>query len=127
MKRPHVDWLDPLLLEWRPLGRLYTLYRPLRVIVGDALYTAPGGMETDGASIPRVLWRVVGPPMLAPYVRAAVIHDAACRGVLSGFTGDHVAAADLFGALMDADGVGPVRRRSMVRAVKLFGPQWSAR
>ena len=38
-------------------------------------FTVPAGTQTDGASIPRFLWRVCGHPLQAPRVYAAVLHD----------------------------------------------------
>ena len=38
-------------------------------------FTVPMGTQTDGASIPRFLWRVCGHPLEAPRVYAAVLHD----------------------------------------------------
>lgn len=38
------------------------------------IYVVPKGTKTDGASIPRILWRVVGHP-LGEYCQAAVLHD----------------------------------------------------
>lgn len=35
----------------------------------------PAGFKTDGASVPRFLWRAVGHPFQADVIRAAVIHD----------------------------------------------------
>lgn len=35
----------------------------------------PAGTTTDGASIPRLLWRVCGHPLQAPRVYAALAHD----------------------------------------------------
>lgn len=35
----------------------------------------PAGTTTDGASIPRLLWRVCGHPLQAPRVYAALLHD----------------------------------------------------
>ena len=35
----------------------------------------PAGTTTDGASIPRWLWRVCGHPLEAPRVYAALLHD----------------------------------------------------
>lgn len=35
----------------------------------------PKGFETDGASIPRFLWRVCGHPLQYPRVYAALVHD----------------------------------------------------
>lgn len=42
---------------------------PLRDVV------VPAGATTDGASIPRMLWRVCGHPLQAPRVYAALLHD----------------------------------------------------
>lgn len=35
----------------------------------------PAGFETDGASIPRALWRLCGNPMEVPRLYAAICHD----------------------------------------------------
>lgn len=35
----------------------------------------PTGTKTDGASIPRALWRVCGHPLESPRVYAALVHD----------------------------------------------------
>lgn len=39
---------------------------------------APKDMATDGASIPRALWSLVGSPFTGHYRRAALVHDYAC-------------------------------------------------
>lgn len=38
-------------------------------------FTVPAGTRTDGASIPRFLWRLCGHPLQAPRVYAATLHD----------------------------------------------------
>lgn len=38
-------------------------------------FTVPAGTRTDGASIPRFLWRICGHPLMAPRVYAALLHD----------------------------------------------------
>ena len=38
-------------------------------------FTVPAGTSTDGASIPRFLWRLCGHPLKAPRVYAALLHD----------------------------------------------------
>jgi len=38
-------------------------------------FVVPAGTRTDGASIPRILWRVCGHPLQAPRVYAGVLHD----------------------------------------------------
>ena len=49
------------------------------VEVGDDMhvvfFTVPNGTTTDGASIPRFLWRLCGHPLMVPRVYAAVLHD----------------------------------------------------
>ena len=41
-------------------------------------YTCPSRMLTDGLSLPRFLWRVLGAPFASPYLAAGIIHDAGC-------------------------------------------------
>lgn len=38
-------------------------------------FKVPAGARTDGASIPRFLWRLCGHPLQAPRVYAALLHD----------------------------------------------------
>ena len=38
-------------------------------------YLLPAGFMTDGASIPRFLWRVCGTPLKTPRLYAALVHD----------------------------------------------------
>lgn len=38
-------------------------------------FTVPAGTRTDGASIPRFLWRICGHPLQVPRVYAATLHD----------------------------------------------------
>jgi len=46
------------------------------VCVFDGItYTVPEGFETDGASIPRLLWTLFGSPMELPRAKAAILHD----------------------------------------------------
>jgi hypothetical protein len=40
--------------------------------------TAEPGFVTDGASIPRALWTIIGSPFTGQYVGAAVVHDVGC-------------------------------------------------
>lgn len=42
-------------------------------------WVAPAGAEIDGASIPRGLWTLVGPPYAGDYRRATIVHDVACE------------------------------------------------
>lgn len=38
-------------------------------------YLLPAGFMTDGASIPRFLWRLCGTPLQTPRLYAALVHD----------------------------------------------------
>jgi len=49
---------------------------------GEGLWTAPRGMITDGASIPRLFWRVIGHPFETDLIYWAILHDAAYKGRL---------------------------------------------
>lgn len=44
----------------------------------DKQWDAPLCFITDGASIPRALWALVGSPFTGDYRRAAIVHDKAC-------------------------------------------------
>ena len=44
-------------------------------------FVVPAGSTTDGASIPRFLWRLCGHPLQAPRVYAAMLHDWLYAGV----------------------------------------------
>jgi len=75
------------------------------------------GFKTDGASIPRLLWRVFGSPYDPDVFPAAIAHDALYRGEIVP-RGD----ADAAFLLMMADsGVAKRKRRLMWLGVRLFG------
>lgn len=122
------------------VGRL-ELWQPLRqremvlacawgVRVGSVVYRAPAGMETDGASIPRLFWRLVDPPMYSLMVPAAIIHDAAYGGILRATAIDGSAdwlpverseADELLELLALWNGTPAWKARAARRAVQTFG------
>jgi len=66
--------------SWSSDGRNMTLLEPFSYI--DPMsneWVAPKGTVTDGASIPRIAWTIIGGPFEGIYRDAAVIHDAACQ------------------------------------------------
>lgn len=82
----------------------------------------PVGYVSDGASIPRAFWSVIGHPFEGRFVRPALIHDVRCEFHVGTWQETH-------GQFLDnlaAEGVGTVRRNLMYRAVWLFGPRWPA-
>lgn len=56
-------------------GELWELADDWNVWIKGQRYTIPKGFVTDGASIPRVLWRVCGHPMSTQRFPVALFHD----------------------------------------------------
>lgn len=77
----------------------------------------PAGFVTDGASIPRFLWRVLGHPFEAQTIGPAVRHDHAYQtGSLT-----REAADERFYSDLKAAGVGAFKAWLFYRGVRLFG------
>ena len=75
----------------------------------------------NGASIPKTLWSVVGPPFVGDYRRASVVHDVACEER----SAPHEEVHRMFYHAMRADGVSWRKANIMYQAVKRFRPTWS--
>lgn len=58
----------------RDKGDTATVIHPWPVYWNNTLYTIQPGYVTDGASIPRAFWRLIGHPFGA-YFPAALLHD----------------------------------------------------
>lgn len=85
-------------------------------------WEAPKDSKINGASIPPVLWSLIGGPFVGDYRRASVIHDVACDNRAQ----PHEAVHRMFYYAMRADGMGWVKANVMYQAVKHFGPIWGA-
>jgi hypothetical protein len=79
------------------------------------------GSITDGASIPRVFWSLVGSPYTGKYLRAAVIHDYYVKTKYRSWSLTH----DVFYEAMIASGVDKQLALLMWAAVHRFGPRWA--
>lgn len=119
----------------RDTGVMWTLDADFIVTLKhEAILNAPKGTFTDGASIPRLFWRLIGSPLTGRYRQAAVIHDAGYTNQLQWLT-LHLPhkytrkEMDLmFLKLMKALGVSWWRRKAMYRAVRWFGGgHWTKR
>jgi hypothetical protein len=67
------------LLRGSPSERRLKLLTDVRYIdPAGKSWTAEAGFVTDGASIPRPFWSVVGGPLDGPYREAAIVHDKYC-------------------------------------------------
>lgn len=85
--------------------------------LAERYYEVPAGFCTDGASIPRFLWRVCGHPMETPRIAAAVVHDwHYSQGDIS-----RAEADSLFRELLVAAGECRFRAWIYWMAVRIFG------
>lgn len=90
------------------------------VIVPGWMLRVPALTETDGASIPRFLWRVCGHPLAVPRVYAALVHD----WLYSGGGPDEITrgeADEIYRTLLVRFGWGRVRASVEFYALRLFG------
>jgi len=130
-----ITWLSDLDLtfpgpEIDPKGKLAILKQDFTVKIDQIIFLAPQGMITDGASIPRYFWRVIGSPFTGKYRRAAVFHDAAYKGLLEAYDSQNnkiperlnrKAADGLFLVLMQSDKANWLLRQTIHLAVRIFG------
>lgn len=56
-------------------GDMWELAKDWTITYKGEVYHLPAGFMTDGASIPRFLWRVCGTPLKTPRLYAALVHD----------------------------------------------------
>ncbi|WP_247269129.1 MULTISPECIES: DUF1353 domain-containing protein [Pseudomonas] len=87
----------------------------------ELFWLAPKDTITDGASIPRIAWSVIGAPFEGQYRKAAIIHDVACVEQTRSWQATHRA----FYTAMRAAGVGESQAKIMYAAVYHFGPRWA--
>jgi len=81
-------------------------------------YIIPKGFETDGASIPRILWSITGCPIKGKYSIAAVLHDYLYSREANVSFED---ANKAFYRNMRRTGVSKFKAKYMYLAVKYFG------
>lgn len=89
--------------------------------------TLPEGYPFDGATIPRIVWSVIGHPFEPRFLLAAAVHDWYCERAAE--TRDYqlrVIGDAVFFALLRRTGVGWLKRSSMYGAVRVYG-LWSFR
>lgn len=85
----------------------------------------PFGFESDGASVPQILWNLY--PPFGKYLEAAIIHDWFC--VLGEDGTSPISSQDaarLFLEVMKVMGIGKWKRTNMYWAVRLGGPSFKA-
>ena len=85
--------------------------------VWDVVVHVKPGFKTDGASIPRLLWRVFGSPYDPDIFPSAIGHDALYRGEIV----PRKDADRAFLKMMEKSGVPEKKRRLVYRGVRWFG------
>lgn len=100
--------------------------------IGGPLWIVKRGTTTDGASVPRLFWRVIGHPMQKDLIFWAVVHDAAYNGHLlrdgqpanlTRLEADDLANRLMTGVLVGGKlrVTGDVKRVTVYRTLRLFG------
>jgi len=115
----------PIRVEFSADGRTMRLLEDVSYVdPDDRRWTARKGYSTDGASIPRAFWTVVGGPFEGRYRDAALIHDQFCSDPKHGLrTWQQVHR--MFYFAMRASGVTEIESKVLYAAVFLGGPRWT--
>ena len=100
-------------------GNILTTMYPNRINYGGKSFLIPRRFESDGASVPRVFWRLVCPPVDPHAIRAGVAHDYIYRGRPIGWTRKE--ADKMFLCFLIEDGLPPFRAKLAYYGVRLFG------
>ena len=107
--------------KWNPDGRTMTLLTELRYTDPHGeVWVAPAGSVTDGASIPRYLWSLMGGPFEGQYRNASVLHDAAYEKKNRPWQD----CDRMFYYAMRCSGVNAVEAKTMFYVVYKFAPHW---
>lgn len=122
--RPHFP--DPLQLCAIAGTDTYVLLSDFRYRrICGLIVRVPADFFTNGASIPRFWWRLIGPPMSGRYREAAVVHDFLWEEARKGRVSYGFANA-VFREAMEMLGVAWWRRWVMWAAVSING-WWQGR
>jgi len=107
--------------RWSPDGRNMTLVSELRYTDPKGeVWVAPAGSVTDGASIPRYLWSIMGGPFEGQYRNASVLHDVAYEKKKRPWQD----CDRMFYYAMRCSGVSAVEAKTMFYALYKFGHHW---
>lgn len=92
-------------------------------------WVAPAGTLTDGASIPKMFFKIIGTPRSKEFINAATLHDAYCgvgNGSLPQYHSDRWQNVHrMFYDALRVDGTPSKKAKIMYAAVYLAGPRWS--
>jgi hypothetical protein len=83
-----------------------------------ATWHVPAGFVSDGASIPRALWSIIGSPLTGKYRNAAIIHDYFCRNHNFDYSSEEI--HEVFYRAMIASGVSNTQAGIMYYSVLYY-------
>lgn len=115
--RPGQSTDDILLLRPVPEERSYRVAHRVVFEVGGVTLGVPSGFKTDGASVPRFFWRLIGTPYEPDFIGPAVAHDFAYKTKKL----KRSVADRMFRLLLARTGVSGARRWLMWLSVRLVG------
>lgn len=84
------------------------------------IWKAKEGAVVNGASIPRLFWRLIGSPWVGKYRRASIIHDVYCHSK----TRPSKTVHKVWCEMVAADGTPDWKTWAVCKAVRWFGPKW---
>ena len=82
-------------------------------------FTIPKGYCYDGASIPKIFWRIIGSNTDNKFLVPALVHDVLCENH-SYVDSDRLFSSKVFNALLEASEVRPFKRFLMKNSVNIF-------
>ena len=86
-------------------------------------WDVPSGYISNGASIPSMLWSVIGAPLSGPYRYAAVVHDYYCEVQNRPWEQVH----EMFFEAAVSRGTDPELAKILYAGVMLGGPRWTSK
>ena len=100
--------------------RNMVLVEPISFASTSRIWMVPEGAVFNGASIPAILWPIMGSPFIGKYRRAAVFHDYFCTVK----TAPYMEVHKMFYEAMICDEVNQGKAYAMYSGVINFGPRW---
>lgn len=82
-------------------------------------FDIPKGYCFDGASIPRLFWRIIGAPTDNSFLIASMVHDVLCENHHY-IMNDRQFSTEVFNAILECSRVGKVKRYLMKHSVNTF-------
>ena len=112
-----MSFKEPIDVRWLSDGRRMMTLTPLSYSQGDYHTTIPARTIFDGASIPRIFWRLIGSPFTGRYRGPALPHDFFYEtGSVSRKEADRMFLAD-----MKDSGVSLWKRQTIYWVVRVVG------